>query len=74
MFNDFDYLEFDDQFESDDFLPIEENTKAQKAAKKDIEKVITQDPDEEAEPQDEDKFAEGWITITDDDDDDFDDE
>jgi hypothetical protein len=74
MFNDFDYLEFDDQFDNDYSLPIEENKKALKAAKKDIEKVIVQDPEEEIEINNDD-FAKDWIEITDDDgDDDEDDE
>ena len=65
MFNDFDYLEFDDQFDNDYLLPIEENKKALKAAKKDIEKVIVQDPEEEIEINNDD-FAKDWIEITDD--------
>jgi hypothetical protein len=73
MINDFDYLEFDSyEFENDDLLPFEENSKAHKAAKKDIEKVIVPDPDEEIEQELNDDFAKDWIEITDDDDDDDD--
>jgi hypothetical protein len=74
MFNDFDYLEFDDQFDNDYSLAFEEIEKALKAAKKDIEKVIVQDPEEEIEINNDD-FVKDWIEITDDDgDDDEDDE
>lgn len=66
MFNDFDYLEFDDQFENEDILPFEENVKARKAAKKDLAKVMPKQEEQE-EVEDNDDFAGDWITITEDD-------
>jgi hypothetical protein len=70
---DYDYLPFDN-FEDDDMFEIETNTKALKAAKKDIEKVMPK-PEEEKEVEDNnDDYAKDWIEITDDDgDDDYED-
>jgi hypothetical protein len=66
MFNDFDYPEFNDQFDNDDLLPFEENTKAFKAAKKDLAKVMPK-PEEQEEVEDNDDYVGDWITITEDD-------
>lgn len=50
MINDFDYLEFDSyEFENDDLLDFDAGSKAHKAAKKDIEKVVAEETTDDEE-------------------------
>jgi hypothetical protein len=72
MINDFEFEDFS-LFEDDALFELQENTKAQKQAKKDLAKVMPK-PDEEEEIEDNDDFAGDWITITEDDGEDDDDQ
>jgi hypothetical protein len=61
-------------FEDDDLFELPTDSKALKAAKKDIDKVMPKEDEDDQIVDEGDNFAKDWINITDDDEEDYEDD